>query len=352
MNISNLLPLALGLIIFSFLITSVLVVPFINFLYSLKLIRQKEGKIKGKERSLFDKLHDKKAGTPVGGGLLLIGVVTILFLAIFPIITRLGVFVHSSFNLQRELVIIFLTFLGFGLVGFIDDFVKIFGKGKAGQFGALFGLSSKQKFAMQWIVGLLVSFLLYSWLGIHIVHIPLLDIVIDLGPLYVPFAATIIVFFSNAFNITDGLDGLSSGLLMIYLFAYVIIAVGNLDTPLFIFISLWLGSLIAFLYFNVSPARIFLGDAGALSFGAMIAVIGLMIGNIATLFTIGGLFVMEALSSLIQMGSWKLRKKKVFPLAPLHHAFEAIGWEETKIVMRAWLAGIMLAILGLWFSAI
>lgn len=352
MDISSLLPLALGLIIFSFLITSVLVVPFINFLYSLKLVRQKEGKIKGKVTSLFDKLHDKKAGTPVGGGILLIGVVTVLFAFIFPMISHLGVFIHSSFKLQSELIIIFLTFLGFGLVGFADDFVKIFGKGRAGEFGALFGLSGKQKFAMQWIVALTISTLLYFWLGIRIIHIPLLDVVVNLGPLYIPFAATIIVFFSNAFNITDGLDGLSSGLLMIYLFAYVIIAVNHLDTPLFIFISIWLGSLIAFLYFNIAPARIFLGDAGALSFGAMIAVIGLMIGNLATLFVIGGLFVIEALTSLIQMASWKFRKKKVFPIAPAHHALEAIGWEETKIVMRAWLAGIMLAVLGLWLSAI
>lgn len=352
MNIPNVLPLALGLIIFSFLITGVLVVPFINFLYSLKLVRRKEGEVKGKKSSLFDKLHDKKAGTPVGGGILLIGVVTLLFMFIFPTVSRLGVFVHSSFLLQHELIVIFLTFLGFGFVGLADDVVKIFGKGKAGEFGGLFGLSGKQKFAMQWIVAFFVSFLLYNWLGIHIVHIPLLDIVLDLGILYIPFAATVIVFFSNAFNITDGLDGLSSGLLMIYLFAYIIIAVGNLDTPLFIFISIWLGSLIAFLYFNIAPARIFLGDAGALSFGAMIAVIGLMIGNLATLFTIGGLFVVEALTSLIQMMSWKLRHKRIFPIAPLHHALEAIGWEETKIVMRAWLAGIMLAILGLWLSAI
>lgn len=352
MNITNVLPLALGLIIFSFLITSVLVVPFINFLYKLKMVRRKEGEVKGKHVSLRDKLHDKKAGTPIGGGILIIAVITLLFAIVFPMVTRFGVFVHSSFRLEQELVIIFLTFLGFGFVGLTDDVVKIFGKGKAGEFGGLFGLSTKQKFAMQWAVGIAVAYLLYSWLGIRILHIPLLNIVLDLGILYIPFAATVIVFFSNAFNITDGLDGLSSGLLMIYLFAYVIIAVGNLDTPLFIFISLWIGALIAFLYFNVAPARIFLGDAGALSFGAMIAVIGLMIGNVATLFTIGGLFVVEALSSLLQMLSWKFRKKRLFPIAPLHHTLEAIGWEETKIVMRAWLAGIMLAILGLWLSAI
>src|SRR5690606_13633461 len=110
---------------------------------------------------------------------------------------------------------IFITFLGFGAVGFADDFVKIFGKGKGGEFGALFGLSGRQKFAMQWVVAFIISFLLYQWLGIRIVHIPLINIVLNFGPLYIPFAAFVIVFFSNAFNITDGLDGLSSGLLMI-----------------------------------------------------------------------------------------------------------------------------------------
>jgi phospho-N-acetylmuramoyl-pentapeptide-transferase len=198
----------------------------------------------------------------------------------------------------------------------------------------------------------MIGYMLYANMGIKIVHIPLLEIVINLGPLYIPAAAFVIVFFANAFNLTDGLDGLSSGLLMIYLFAYIIIAIEHLDTPLFVFISIWLGSILAFLYFNVPPARIFLGDTGALSFGAMIAVIGLMIGNLATLFVVGGLFVFEAASSLIQMAGWKFLKRGIFPLAPIHHAFEAIGWEEPKIVMRAWLAGIVLAIFGLWLATI
>lgn len=348
----NVLPLALGLIIFSFLITSSLIVPFINLLYKIKLVRRREGAVKGKKKSLFDKLHDKKAGTPIGGGILIIVVVVTMFAAVLPFVNQFGVFINTSFGIKRELMVIGFTFISFGLLGLLDDAVKIFGKPKSGIYGSVYGLSKKQKFAVQWILGFVIGYFIYKHLGIQIVHIPLLEVVINLGPLYVFFAAFVIVFFANAFNLTDGLDGLSCGLLMIYLFAYIIIAVDHLDVLLFMFISLWLGAIIAFLYFNVTPARIFLGDAGALSFGAMIAVIGLMIGNVATLFVVGGLFVLEALSSLIQMTGWKFFKRAIFPLAPIHHTFEAIGWEEPKIVMRAWLAAIMLAVLGLWLATI
>lgn len=350
MNIEKVLPLALGLVIFSFLITSTLVVPFIDLLYKIKLTRRVEG---GKnKKSLFDKLHDIKAGTPIGGGILIIAVVTILFGVLMPTVSKMGLFIQTSFSLKYELLIILFTFISFGLLGLLDDYLKIFGKPQKGRLGSVFGLTKKTKFILQWILAFIISFMLYKFLGVRILHIPIFDIVLNLGPVYIPFAAFIIVFFANAFNFTDGLDGLASGLLMIYLFAYVIIAVDNLDTPLFIFISLWLGSILAFLYFNIYPARIWLGDAGALSFGAMIAVIGLMIGNVATLFIVGGLFVIEAASSAIQLLSWKIRKKPLFPLAPIHHTFLAIGWEEPKIVMRAWLAGIILAIFGLWLATI
>lgn len=352
MNINNVLPLALGLILFSFLITSSLIVPFIDLLYKIKLVRRKEGAFKGKKVSLFDKLHDKKAGTPIGGGILLIVVTTVMFSAIMPLASRLGVYVSSSFTLQYELAIIFITFISFGLLGLLDDYVKIFGKPESGNLGSVFGLSKRTKFTLQWILAFGISALMYRLLGTHSLHIPFIDVALDLGVLYIPFAAFVIVFFANAFNFTDGLDGLASGLLMIYLFAYIVIAVEHLDTPLFVFISLWLGAIVAFLYFNVWPARIFLGDAGALSFGAMIAVIGLMIGNVAALFIIGGIFVIEAASSVIQIIGWKTLKRRILPLAPIHHTFLAIGWEEPKIVMRAWLAGIMLAIFGLWLATI
>lgn len=347
----NTLPLGLGLVIFSFLITAILIVPFINLLYKLKLTRRKEAPKKGKV-PLFDRLHDVKAGTPVGGGILLITVVTSLFFAIFPLASHMGVFVETAYSLRKELFVIFFTFISFGLLGLSDDLVKTFGKPKKGQLGLWFGLTRRQKFALQWVLGFAIGYFLYSFLGVDILHIPLIDKTIDLNIWFVPFSAFVIVSFANAYNITDGLDGLATGLLMICLFALQIIAASNLDTPLTIFISLWIGSLIAFLYFNTWPARIFLGDAGALSFGAMLAVVGLLSGATAALVVIGGIFVIEIASSAIQMVGWKLFNKPIFPLAPIHHAFLAMGWEEPKIVMRAWLAGIMLAIFGLWLATI
>jgi phospho-N-acetylmuramoyl-pentapeptide-transferase len=351
MGISNILPLALGLILFSFIVTGALIVPFINLLYKLKITRRKEAPKKGKV-PLFDKLHDVKAGTPVGGGILLIAVVTFSFALLFPFASHMGVYITSSFELRQELFVIFYTFIAFGLLGLYDDLVKIFGKPVAGNLGMWFGITRKVKFFLQMFLALSIGFILYWFMGINFIHIPMVGETLYLGIFYIPFAALFIVAFSNAFNITDGLDGLSCGLLMICLIAFGALAASNLDTPLSLFIALWIGTLIAFLYFNVWPARIHLGDTGALSFGAMLAVVGLLTGSIVALVVIGGLFLLELLSSAIQILGWKVLKRPIFPLAPVHHSFLAIGWEEPKIVMRAWLAGIVLAIFGLWLATI
>jgi len=324
MNTPNSLSLALGLIIFSFLSTSALVVPFIDLLYKFKLTRRKEAPKKGKI-PLFDKLHDKKAGTPVGGGMLIIFVVSILFFTIFPLSRYLGVFIQSAYNLKSELFIIFFTFLSFGALGLLDDFIKIFSKPRKGALGLIFGLTRRTKFILQWVLALLIGYMIYKNLGISIVHIPIVNITFNLGFWYVPFAAFVIVSFTNAFNITDGLDGLAGGLLMICLLAFAVIAAGSLDTPLSLFI---------------------------LSFGATLGLIGLLTGSIVALVVIGGIFVIEIASSAIQILGWKILKKPIFPLAPIHHTFLAIGWEEPKIVMRALLAQIMLAIFGLWLATI
>ena len=345
------LPLSLGLVIFSFLVNSVIIIPFIDLLYKLNLTRRAEAPKKGKV-PLFDKLHDIKTGTPVGGGILIIVMVSLLFAILFPLASKLGVFIHTAYNLKSELTVIFFTFISFGLLGLFDDLIKIFGKPTRGLLGYWFGIRRWHKFILQWILGFGVGFMIYSYLGINIIHIPLIGTVYNLGFWYIPFAAFVIVAFTNAFNITDGLDGLASGLLIICLGAFGIIAAGNLDTPLSLFIGLWLGALAAFLYFNIWPARIFLGDAGALSFGASLAVIGLLTGSIVALVVIGGIFVIEIASSAIQIAGWKVFKKPIFPLAPVHHSFLAMGWEEPKIVMRAWIAGLILAIFGLWLATI
>ncbi len=351
MGSSNFLPLVLGLLIFSFMISSVLIVPFINLLFKLRITRRKEAPKKGKV-PLFDKLHDSKAGTPVGGGIFIIAIVAIFFAVLFPLSAGLGVFVETAYDLKSELFVIFFTFISFGILGLSDDLLKIFGKPTKGVLGLWFGLRRKQKFLLQWILALLDAYFIFKLLGIHIINIPMVHVVIDLGIWYVPFAAFVIVAFTNAFNVTDGLDGLSTGLLLICLAAFGIIVASHLDTPLSLFIALWVGALIAFLYFNIWPARIWLGDAGALSFGATLAVIGLLTGSIVALLIIGGIFVIEIASSALQILGWKYLKRPILPIAPIHHSFLAMGWEEPKIVMRAWLLGIMLAIFGLWLATI
>jgi phospho-N-acetylmuramoyl-pentapeptide-transferase len=350
MQVGNTLSLGLGLIIFSFLINSILIVPFIDFLFRLKMTRKVESG-KGK-KFLFDKIHDIKAGTPVGGGNFIIIMTAVLFAIIFPISSKLGMFVQSAYDLRGELWVIFITFIGFGILGLMDDIIKMFGKPEKGAMGMWVGMKRGPKFMLQILVALIASLIMYFDLGISILHIPLVNITLNLGWGYIPFATFVIVAFSNAFNITDGLDGLASGLLLICLLAFSVIAAGNLDTPLSVFMAIWSGSLIAFLYFNVYPARIFLGDAGAMSFGATLGLIGLLTGNVIALCVIGGIFIVEVASSAIQIYGWRKLGRPILPLAPLHNTFMVKGWQEPKIVMRAWIIGIILAFFGLWLATI
>lgn len=341
--------LILGFLIFSFILNAILVVPFINLLYKLRFLRQKQTTrdFMGLRTRIFDKFHAHKAGTPVGGGLLVIITTALLYAIIFPLINYFGVFITAVYPIKEELNVLFFTFITFGILGLYDDFMKFFGFQRSG----FFGLRFRHKLLIQLGLGFIIALLLYQNLGINFVHIPFFGI-IKLGWWYVPFATMMVVFFANAFNITDGLDGLSCGMLTICLFAFWILSAAILDTTLSVFVALWIGGLIAFLYFNVYPARIWLGDVGALSFGATLAVVGLLLGKIAGLAVIGGFFIVEALSSLIQIFSKKILKRKAFAVAPLHLWLQNKGWEEPKIVMRAWLAGLMLAIFGLWLAVL
>ncbi len=343
--------LNLGLLLFSFIVTALLIVPFIDILYKLHFTRRIEAGKTGK-KSFFDTVHDIKAGTPVGGGVMVVFCVSVLFAILFPLIAYMGVKISAVYNVRAEVNILFFTFLSYASLGFYDDFVKLFRKPEQGKIGMWVGLRRKQKFALQWLFAGIIAFLIYRDLNVTILHLPILDTTLNLGILYIPFAAFVIVSFVNAVNITDGLDGLAAGLLLICLFAFWIIAANSFDTPLSIFISLWIGALIAFLYFNIWPARIFMGDSGALAFGATLAVIGLVTGKIFVLVIIGGVFIIEALSSFIQIFGWRVLGHPIFLIAPAHLLLQKIGWEEPKIVMRAWLAGLILALFGLWLALI
>ncbi len=332
---------ALGLLLLSFFLTSVLILPFIDLLYRLNLRRQKQKTVDAFDKltPIFNKLHAWKAGTPIGGGVLIIVVTTLLTLWAY------GIF-EVKVKIWEVFALLF-TFLSFGLLGLYDDVKKTFGYDNLG----FFGLRMRHKLIIQIILAFVVSLIFYFPLNSNFINIHWLGI-LPIGILFIPLSTFIIVAFSNAFNITDGLDGLASGLLMIALFSFWILAAALLDPTLAIFIAVWAGSLIAFLYFNIFPARILLGDVGALSFGATMAVVGLLTGRIIALAFIGGIFVLEVASSLIQLLSKKYRGKKVFAVSPLHLWFQNRGWEEPKVVMRAWLAGIILAIFGLWLAGI
>ena len=339
--------LFLGLILLSFSLTGLLIIPFINFLYQKKFLRKKQNThdFLGKRTPIFDRYNQIKAGTPVGGGILLVAIMVILFFLTLAALKYYQAYISVCFSLNKEIGIIIFTLLSFGLLGFFDDLKKIFKIERQG----IFGLRLKYKFALQWFLAFIIAGLLYFDLGISIINIPKLG-VFDIGAFYIPLAAFIIVAFTNAFNITDGLDGLSCGLLVIALFAFSIISFQILDIPMMIFSAIWIGALIAFLYFNVYPARIFLGDTGALAFGATMAVIGLLLGKIIALAVIGGIFIVEVGSSMLQMMAKTLFGKKLFRAAPFHLWLRDRNWEEPKIVSRAWLVGIILAIFGLWLA--
>lgn len=332
----------------AFLVNFLLIVPYINLLYRMKLQRrdQQTKDAFDKPTPIFDKLHNHKQGTPVGGGILLV-LTTIILYAIFLIVFLL---IRKPFQANypafgSEIKIILFSFVGFAVLGLYDDFSKMFQWQKT-QF---FGLRLRHKLILEILLAAVAAYWLFAELKINIMYIPFFG-VYDMQLWYIPFAAFIIVAFSNAINITDGLDGLASGVLLFALTAFWAIARSIIDMPTALFIAVWLGGLVAFLYFNIWPARIMLGDTGALSFGATFAVVGLVLGKAFALPIIGGVFVLEISTSLLQLLSKKFRKKKLFAVAPLHLYLQHKGWEEPKIVMRLWLVGILFAVLGLMIA--
>lgn len=330
----------LGLSLLSSFLTLILLFPFIDFLYRIKLRRQKQvtKDIFNNNTPVFDKFNTWKVGTPFGGGILIILVVSILSLWAY------GLFA-IKINPWQIFVLLF-SFIGFGLLGLYDDFKKLVGGDKQKAF---FGLNFRYKFVIQWILALIIAFVLYNKLGYTFIFIHGIGLT-QLSFLFIPFAAFVIVSFVNAFNITDGLDGQASGLLLICLVAFLAITAAQLDKSLGIFIAVLMGSVAAFLYFNIFKARLWLGDVGSLSLGAALAVTGLLTGKISALVVIGGVFIIEVGSSLIQILGKKLLKRRLLPVAPFHLYLLSKGWEEPKIVMRMWLAGFFFAVLGLYLA--
>lgn len=339
--------LLLGVLIFSFIIHAFSIVPFVNFLYRLKFFKNKTAISEDKTDEASSHIRSKSR-TPEGGGLLIIVITSIIFAFIMPLLKRLGFEITHVYPITEEINVLFFTFVSFGILGLYDDVIKFFELERERGYT---GLKTSYKFLIQIILGLIIGAMMYLNLGIDIIHIPFFG-VIHFGLWFIPLAALLVVTFANSVNITDGMDGLASGLLMISLFGFLLLSTSILDTPLSIFIALWLGGLIAFLYFNVFPARIFLGDVGALAFGAAFATVGLLTGKVVALIIIGLPFLVDGLSSVLQILWVKIFHRRLFPIAPLHYLLLKIGWSEPKIVQRAWLVGIMLVIFGIWLSVI
>jgi phospho-N-acetylmuramoyl-pentapeptide-transferase len=254
-------------------------------------------------------------------------------------------------------LVVFCSLILYGLLGLYDDIKKFFGYHKE----KFWGLRIRYKLILQILIAVLLGWLVYQHLGAGgsvSVYIPFFGDISLSAPIYTAFAALTIVATANAFNITDGLDGLASGMLVMTLLVLLTIslAVGgqgvfhatSYPAGLTSVIGLWLGSILAFLYFNIYPARVWMGDSGALAFGASLAVLALLLGIPILFIIIGGLYVVEAVSSIIQMASRKYWGRKVFLIAPIHHHFEAKGWPETKVTMRFWLIGAVFSLIGLF----
>ncbi|MBU0668349.1 phospho-N-acetylmuramoyl-pentapeptide-transferase [Patescibacteria group bacterium] len=325
--------------IFAFLLAILLAPGFIKLLHKYKCSKQiREMASTGEIASIFQSLHAKKKGIPTMGGILIWGTVLIITLASF-IPSYLGI-TNSSLISREETWLPLFTLITTALLGAVDDWFNIKGLGKSK------GLNIKPKFLWLTVFALAGALWFHFRLGYDQIHVPGIgDILIDLW--YIPLFILVITATANAVNITDGLDGLAGGLLIIAFGSFSIIAFAQGLFILAAFCAVIVGALLGFIWFNIFPAHFIMGDTGAISLGATLGVIAMMTDSVAVLPLIGFIFVIETLSVIIQLTSKKFFGKKVFLIAPLHHHFEKKGWSEPNIVMRFWIIGGFLASLGL-----
>ncbi len=288
----------------------------------------------------------KKIGTPTMGGLLIL-------IGLFA-----GVFLWSDLKNPYNWLLIFITF-SFGVLGGFDDYKKI--KSRTSR-----GISSKFKFLIQIILGLISLIILYNFIDSDLtnnLYFPFFkNLVINLGWFFIPFYLFVIVGSSNAVNLTDGLDGLATVpvILVAGCFAFISYVSGNIIFSEYllipyiegvgdvsVFCGAIIGACIGFLWFNAPPAKIFMGDTGSLALGGSLGAIGVVTKHEIVLAITGGLFVLEAISVIVQVVSFKLTGKRIFMMAPIHHHFEKKGWPESTVVIRFWIISLILAMIGL-----
>ncbi|MEX2548267.1 MAG: phospho-N-acetylmuramoyl-pentapeptide-transferase [Chloroflexota bacterium] len=276
--------------------------------------------------------HMVKEGTPSMGGVLMIAVVTGSALLFH--------FIAGGDFLGPQTIAPILTLVVVGILGAADDYLN----STTGE-----GIRIRQKLLWQVVVAGAIAFQIQSTYAITAVTVPFVGDIAIAPWAYVLFAGFAIVATTNGVNFTDGLDGLAGGTLIFAFVAYLIIALLAGQQNLAILCALLIGALLGFLWFNVHPAQVFMGDSGALAMGATLAVIGLITGQILLLPLIGIIFVLEVGSDILQIASFKLTGRRIFRMAPLHHHFELAGWDEEKITMRFWIVGVLAALLGVTF---
>lgn len=313
--------------IIAFIITAVLVPVLIPTLKRMKFgqsIREE-----GPES------HMKKTGTPTMGGLtFLISAIVTTLIASF--------FVDTASPL---LLLVFVT-LGFGLIGFIDDYIIVVKKNNQ-------GLTSKQKFLAQIVIAVIFFVVAKGMNAFDFstsINLPFTDISIPLSFAYVIFIIFWQVGFSNAVNLTDGLDGLATGLSIIGFSMYAVMSFVLAQPAIGLFCVIMVAALAGFLPYNINPAKVFMGDTGSLALGGIFATISIMLNQELSLLFVGLVFVLETLSVMIQVTSFKLTGKRVFKMSPLHHHFELVGWSEWKVVGVFWTVGLISGLIGLWIG--
>ena len=247
---------------------------------------------------------------------------------------------------SNPIILLLFVTLGFGLIGFIDDYIIVVKKNNQ-------GLTSKQKFLAQILIAV-IFFVLSNVFNLvnfsTTLHIPFTDAGIPLSFAYVIFIIFWQVGFSNAVNLTDGLDGLATGLSIIGFAMYAIMSF-VLDAPAIgIFCIIMVFALLGFLPYNLNPAKVFMGDTGSLALGGIFATISIMLNQELSLVFIGFVFVVETLSVMLQVASYKLTKKRIFKMSPIHHHFELCGWNEWKVVTVFWSVGLITGLIGLWIG--
>ncbi len=315
------------------------------FLYRYKLGKSIRD---GESAPIMSNMHAHKAGTPTMGGILVWVTTLVLALGIFYLAKFTDIPIFDKFNfLTRS-----QTFLPLGAlvaaacVGLFDDILNVRGIGPKGG-----GMQMRYKLLLYTVIALIGAFWFLFKLDWDLIHVPFLGD-FQIGWWYIPIFVVVIVATSNAVNITDGLDGLAGGLLAASFSAFGVIAFTQGRYDLATLCGVIAGSLLAFLWFNIPPARFFMGDTGAMGLGVTLGVIAMLTNSVFILPIICLPFVLETLSVIIQMCSKKIFKRKVFLSAPLHHHLEAKGWPECKIVMRFWLIGTVTAVIGVILTLI